>query len=123
MSDSDQSDEFPLADLIHALSEQLRRAESRARDRINLGGRPLIAWTNAQIEVGVTWTRNLNGEIDIKVLRLGGQRTKENTATMTVTLGPAGDGSQEPGGGGGREVDGPPGWQPQFPTVLPPPAK
>jgi hypothetical protein len=122
MSDSHQSDEFPLADLIHALSEQLRRSESRASELINSGGRPLIAWTNAQIEVGVTWTRDVNGEIDIKVLRLGGQRTKENTATMTVTLKPVDGGRQEPGGGGGHEVDEPLRWQPQFPTVLPPPA-
>lgn len=102
MPDLNKSNEFPLADLIHALSEQLRRSESRASELISSAGQPLIAWTSAQIEVGVTWTRDVNGEIDIRVLRLGGQRTKENTATMTVTLKP------EPAGGGSNAVDGPP---------------
>jgi hypothetical protein len=95
MPHSNQSDEFPLADLIHALSEQLRRSESRAREGINSGDLPLIAWTSAQIEVGVTWTRDVHGQIDVKVLQLGGERTKENTATMTVMLKPAGDERQE----------------------------
>ncbi len=102
MPHSDPEDEFPLADLIHALSEQLRQSENRARVLLHSGGAPLIAWTAAQIEVGVTWTRDVNGRIDVKVLQLGGQRTKENTATMTVTLKPA-DGRNEPGG---HEVEG-----------------
>ena|ERR1700684_168967 len=93
----DSSKEFPLADLIHALSEQLRQSESRAQALTSSGDKPLIAWTAAQIEVGVTWTRDVNGHIDIKVLQLGGSRTKENTATMTVTLTPSG-GPNDPAG-------------------------
>lgn len=96
MPDYDQSDEFPLADLIHALSEQLRRSESRAHELSNSGNQPLIAWIGAQIEVGVTWSRDVHGQIDVKVLQLGGARTKENTATMTVTLGPADNGPKGP---------------------------
>jgi Trypsin-co-occurring domain 2 len=84
-------DEFPLAELIDALAQQLGRAREWANDIAARGGRPFIAWTTAQIEVGVTWTRSAQGGIDVKVLHLGGERTKENTTTMTVTLEPAGD--------------------------------
>jgi Trypsin-co-occurring domain 2 len=87
-------DEFPLAELIDALGRQLGRAREWANDIADRGGQPFIAWTTAQIEVGVTWTRSAQGGIDVKVLHLGGERTKENTTTMTVTLEPAGDESR-----------------------------
>ncbi len=84
------NDEFPLTTLMDALARQLDKGE-RQGERAAASGRPSpIAWSTAQIEVGVTWTQSGTGEIDIKVLRLGGGRTKENTATMTVTLVPAG---------------------------------
>jgi|ERR1035438_1501214 hypothetical protein len=82
-------DEFPLAELIDALAQQLGKARERANEIAARGGLPFIAWTAAQIEVGVTWTRTAEGGIDVKVLHLGGERTKENTTTMTVTLEPA----------------------------------
>jgi hypothetical protein len=83
-------DAFPLTKLIDALGRQLDQGKRQA-DRAASSGRPSpIAWSTAQIEVGVTWTTSGSGEIDVKVLRLGGERTKENTATMTVTLVPAG---------------------------------
>ena len=81
---------FPLAELIHALSEELKRARDSAAEAVAAGRPAFIAWTTAQIEVGVTWTESIDGGIDIKVLHLGGDRTKENTTTMTVTLEPAG---------------------------------
>jgi hypothetical protein len=86
-----KEDEFPLAELIDALARQLGRAREIANDIAARGGRPFIEWTTAEIEVGITWTRSEQGGIDVKVLHLGGERTKENTTTMTVTLGPAGD--------------------------------
>jgi Trypsin-co-occurring domain 2 len=89
-----KGDEFPLAELIDALGRQLGRAREWANDITGRSGRPFIAWTTAQIEVGVTWTRSAQGGIDVKVLHLGGERTKENTTTMTVTLEPAGDESR-----------------------------
>jgi hypothetical protein len=82
-------DGFPLAKLIHALSEELKRARDSAAEAVAAGRPGFIAWTTAQIEVGVTWTESIDGGIDIKVLHLGGDRTKENTTTMTVTLAPA----------------------------------
>ena len=62
-------DEFPLAELIDALGGQLSRAREWADDIAARGGRPFIAWTAAQIEVGVTWTRSAQGGIDVKILR------------------------------------------------------
>jgi|ERR1700741_803591 hypothetical protein len=92
MPDHDlNGDEFPLAELIDALAGQLDRAGEWANDIATRGGRPFMAWTGAQIEVGLTWTRSAQGGLDVKVLQLGGGRTKENTTTMTVTLAPIGD--------------------------------
>jgi hypothetical protein len=82
-------DDLPLAELMHALSTQLQKARDWAEEAAKLGEPSPIAWTEAQIEVGVTWTRTGSGQIDLKVLQLGGDRTKENTATMTVTITPA----------------------------------
>jgi hypothetical protein len=91
MSERDfNEDEFPLAELVDALAGQLGIARERANDIAARGGQSFIAWTTAQIEVGITWTRSAEGGIDVKVLHLGGERTKENTTTMTVTLEPAG---------------------------------
>jgi len=92
-SDADEpnayEDDLPLAQLMHALASQLQKAREWAA-RAAFSGQPSpIAWTDAQIEVGVTWTRGGNGELDLKVVHLGGNRTKENTATMTVSLAPA----------------------------------
>jgi hypothetical protein len=82
--------EFPLAELMDALARQLNKAGKWAEDAGARGKPSPIAWTTAQVEVGVTWTRTGEGAIDVKVLKLGGSRTKENTTTMTVTLVPAG---------------------------------
>ena len=88
--DSDgYEDELPLAELMHALASQLQKAREWAAQAAFSGEPSPIAWTDAQIEVGVTWTRVGRGELDLKVVRLGGDRTKENTATMTVSLAPA----------------------------------
>ena len=86
-------EEFPLADLIDALARQLDTARKWADQAGPHGNPSFVAWTTAQIEVGVTWTRSQEGGIDLKVLHLGGDRTKENTTTMTVTLEPVGGAS------------------------------
>jgi Trypsin-co-occurring domain 2 len=84
------NDEFPLAELMDALAEQLGIARKWAVEAAEGGEPSFISWTGAEIEVGITWTRSGSGGIDLKVLNLGGERTKENTATMTVTLAPTG---------------------------------
>jgi hypothetical protein len=89
-SDSDgYEDELPLAELMHALASQLQKAREWAAQADSAGEPSPVAWTDAKVEVGVTWTRGFNGELDLKVVHLGGDRTKENTATMTVSLAPA----------------------------------
>jgi hypothetical protein len=89
MPERTNKDGFPLADLIQALSDELKRARDSTAVSEAAGRPAFISWATAQIEVGVTWTESIDGGIDFKVLHLGGDRTKENTTTMTVTLVPA----------------------------------
>jgi hypothetical protein len=72
--------ESPLADMLAQLATELEVANGRVVD----AGRPgRLRWTEATIELGVTWEKTGDGGIDLKVVRLGGSLTKANTTTIT----------------------------------------
>jgi hypothetical protein len=84
---------WPLADMLAELAGELEAANSR----VTRTGRPSrLRWTEATIELGITWEQTGDGGIDLEVLRLGGGRTKANTTTITVKVEPVeppGDGA------------------------------
>jgi hypothetical protein len=91
MSDTDDAQEYPLADLRRQLARQLEKANRR----VVQAGRPVrLRWTRATVELGVTWEKTGDGEVDLKVVRLGGGITKANTTTITVTVVPSDPGPE-----------------------------
>jgi hypothetical protein len=84
---------WPLADMLAQLAGELEAANGRVT---RTGRQSSLRWTEATIELGITWEQTGDGGIDLKVLRLGGGRTKANTTTITVKVAPAeppGDGA------------------------------
>ena len=85
---ADDEQRYPLADLIHELGAQLREAQRRA----SADGLPgILRLRECTVEMGVTWTKTGSGGIEFWVVKLGGDVSKENTQTITLTLEPAGD--------------------------------
>jgi hypothetical protein len=88
MSDTtpaDDGQEYPLADMLSELANELEMANKR----VVQAGRPgRLRWTEATVELGVTWERKGDGGIDLKVVRLGGGLTKANTTTISVKVVP-----------------------------------
>jgi hypothetical protein len=76
---------WPLADMLAELAGELERANSRVT---RTGTPSRLRWTEATIELGITWEQTGDGGIDLKVLRLGGGLTKANTTTITVRVVP-----------------------------------
>jgi hypothetical protein len=85
MEESEESSdqEYPLADLVSALYREIAESHHRAR-----GQGSFMAWTGAEVEVAVTWESRLEGGLDLKVLKLGGDRTRSNSNTLRLTLAP-----------------------------------
>jgi hypothetical protein len=81
----DKEREYPLADLIKALGMELREAQRRAKSD-DQGD--LLKLKECSVELGVTWEKNAEGGIDIKVFKLGGGIGKQDTETLSVTLEP-----------------------------------
>jgi hypothetical protein len=72
-------------------TSQLAHQLERANQRVVQAGRPgRLRWTQATVELGVTWEKTGDGGVDLKVVRLGGGITKANTTTITVTVVPSG---------------------------------
>jgi hypothetical protein len=79
-----KDDVLPLAELIRALSKELREAERTAsRDD------PILQLKDCSIELGITWERSAEGGLTFYVFKLGGQANKGNSQTITVNLQPA----------------------------------
>jgi hypothetical protein len=98
MSDTpgDDGQEYPLADMLARLGRELEAANARAIQ----SGRPgRLRWTEATVELGVTWEKTGDGGIDLKVVRLGGGLTKANTTTISVRVVPYDGGPLDQHGG------------------------
>ena len=87
-------DRFPLADLIAVLGSELREAEQRAAQ----SGARTLQLKECSVQMGIQWDKRGSGEIDIWVVKLGGDVTKQNTELITITMEPF----QEPERGGTR---------------------
>jgi Trypsin-co-occurring domain 2 len=87
-------DRFPLADLIAVLGSELREAERRAAE----SGARTLQLKECSVQMGIQWDKRGSGEIDIWVVKLGGELTKQNTELITITMEPF----QEPDEGGTR---------------------
>jgi len=78
------TERFPLADLIARLGSELREAERRAAET----GARNIQLKECSVQMGIQWDKKGSGEIDIWVVELGGELTKENTELITITMEP-----------------------------------
>ena len=88
------NERFPLADLIARLGSELREAERRAAR----SGARNLQLKECSVQMGIQWEKKGSGEIDIWVIKLGGDITKENTELITITMEPF----LESGRGGAR---------------------
>ena len=75
---------FPLADLIAVLGSQLREAERRAAQ----SGARNLQLRECSVQMGIQWEKKGSGEIDVWVVKLGGDLTKQNTELITITMEP-----------------------------------
>lgn len=75
---------FPLADLIAVLGAELREAERRAAQ---FGARNLQL-KECSVQMGIQWDKKGSGEIDVWVVKLGGELNKQNTELITITMEP-----------------------------------
>jgi hypothetical protein len=79
---------FPLADLIKALGRDLREAQRRAKE----DDQPdILKLKECSVELGVTWEKKGEAGIEFWVIKLGGEVSKQNVETLTVTLEPLSD--------------------------------
>ncbi len=78
------TERFPLADLIARLGSELREAERRAAE----AGARNLQLKECSVQMGIQWDKKGSGEIDIWVVKLGGELTKENTELITITMQP-----------------------------------
>jgi hypothetical protein len=83
----DDGQEYPLADMLGELASQLEVANQRVVQAQRPGR---LRWTEATVELGVTWEKKGDGGIDLKVVRLGGGLTKANTTTIAIKVVPIG---------------------------------
>jgi hypothetical protein len=77
-------DRFPLADLIAVLGSELREAERRAAQ----SGARSLQLKECSVQMGIQWEKKGSGEIDVWVVKLGGDLTKQNTELITITMEP-----------------------------------
>jgi hypothetical protein len=84
---------YPLADLVEALSIELREAHRRASSRED---GPAFNLDSATAELAIGWETNKEGGIDFQVFKLGGTLTRNNTSTLSVTIRPTGTGRDDP---------------------------
>ena len=75
---------FPLADLIAVLGSELREAERRAAK----SGASNLQLKECSVQMGIQWEKKGSGEIDVWVVKLGGDLTKQNTELITITMEP-----------------------------------
>ena len=75
---------FPLADLINVLGKELREAERRAAE----SGARNLQLKECAVQMGIQWEKRGSGEIDVWVVKLGGDLTKQNTELITITMEP-----------------------------------
>jgi hypothetical protein len=75
---------FPLADLVEQLGDEIREAQRRAQAKTP----HLLKLKECTAELGVQWTLDADGGVEFWVVELGGEVTKENTHTVSVTLEP-----------------------------------
>jgi NTP-dependent ternary system trypsin peptidase co-occuring protein len=76
---------YPLANLVEALSTELREAHRRASNRSD---GPAFDLESATAELAIGWETNKDGGIDFQVFKLGGSLTRNNTSTLSVTVRP-----------------------------------
>jgi hypothetical protein len=86
MPDTPESSQqrFPLADLIAVLGSELREAERRAAR----SGARNLQLKECSVQMGIQWEKRGSGEIDVWVVKLGGDLTKQNTELITITMEP-----------------------------------
>ncbi len=81
---------FPLAELIGALGDELREASAAAAQ----AGEHAGVWSQATVEVAVSWTREGTGKIGFTVAGIGpevaGKIARGEAAKLTVTIVPIG---------------------------------
>jgi hypothetical protein len=77
---------FPLADLIEQLGDEIREAQRRAQAKTP----HLLKLKECTAELGVEWDFDGSGGVEFWVVKLGGEVTKQNTHTVSVTLEPVG---------------------------------
>jgi hypothetical protein len=82
MADNEQ---FPLADLIRSLGNEIREAEERARAD---GQADLLELKECEVEVAVQFEKKGDAGVEFWVVKLGGELTKANTQTIKLTLAP-----------------------------------
>ena len=85
---AEEEREYPLADFIKVVGADLREAQRRAQGDDEAD---LLRLKECTIELGLTWTKTGSGGGDIKVFKLGGDISKGNTETASVTLEPIAD--------------------------------
>ena len=80
---ADLGSAYPLADVLEKLGGEIREASRRARE----DNQPdVLLVSGIEVELGVTFTKKGEAGIEIGVVNLGGDLTKENTQTIKLTL-------------------------------------
>lgn len=87
MPDQPNNQEFRLADLIKALGGELREAQRRA----TTDDQPdMLQLKECTVELAVTWNKKGEAGLEFWVVKLGGEVSRENTQTISVTMEPLG---------------------------------
>ena len=73
-----------MADLIAVLGSELHEAERRAAQ----SGARNLQLKECSVQMGIQWEKKGSGEIDVWVVKLGGDLTKQNTELITITMEP-----------------------------------
>jgi hypothetical protein len=82
MGKSSTIDKLPLSQLIELVTEELRRAARQAQERED----PIMQFEECQLEIAVEVEMKIGGGINIYAFTLGGERTKTNSNTVTITF-------------------------------------
>ena len=75
---------YPLADMIELVSAEIREASRRTAAHED----GVVQVKEATIELGLTWTENTEGGIDLQVVKLGAGRTRDTVERMIVSVVP-----------------------------------
>jgi Trypsin-co-occurring domain 2 len=76
-----------LSEMISLVTEELHQAEREiAQQRADRHEAPVMQFKECQLELAIEVATKVSGEATIKVFTLGGERTKSNANTITVTF-------------------------------------